>query len=79
MVTVHSGKSIIGPTQLKMKFITQALLYTALTLNFTEIHLIIEIKMCVLIKDTHTQYLQNIYFTQSRWIMHKEPYETCSQ
>jgi hypothetical protein len=80
MVILCPCTSNVGPTQFKMKFITQYLLYTPLTINFTETHLLMEIKVCVLIEDTHThEYLSNIYFSQYEWIMHKEPHETFSQ
>ena len=47
MVILGSYMSCVDPLQLKMKFITQYLMYTLLTLNSTETHSLMEIKMCV--------------------------------
>ena len=70
----------VDPLQPKMKFITQYLLYTPLTLHSTETQMLMEIKMCVLIEDTHIySSILSTYFSQSEWIIHKELYKICSQ
>jgi len=76
MVILCSCMSSVGPTQLKMRY--HHTIFTVFSLD-TKLHQNTlaygEKNVCVdrrhTCTNTHTKYLPNIYFRQSKWIMQK--------